>query len=391
MQALLTQVQQRSYALLVVILAITLAACSPDLPPPPAVPAVFVSPVMNSSSYTQRVLFGIVRPRVETELAFRTGGKIIERLVDVGQNVRAGQALARIDRTDYELEVQSASQQQRAAEVDAVQAANDAARFKRLLENGSVGAADAERQQARADATAARLAQALKQSALARNRAGYTVLVAPFDGVVTSVNFEVGQMVDDSRPVLNVAKLEELEVQVDVPESLVAGLESWKANARLNEQNERLMPLRLRELAPSASAATRTFRARYVFAGPAPDKDLRIGMTAEVLLQRQERLVGAELPIGALLVAAPDTATTAAVASATNTSVWVVDAKTGVLKGQPVQLLSQTTEHIRVAGLIDGALVVTVGAQKLDPGLTVRPVQRPLVSTSVAKAEEAKR
>jgi RND family efflux transporter MFP subunit len=390
MQALHSTGRTRPAALAAITVACALAACSPKPAAPPVVPSVFVSPVSNDSGSAQRVLFGSVRPRVEAELAFRTGGKITARLVELGQSVRAGQALARIDPTDYQLAVQAAAEQQRAAEVDAVQAASDAARFKRLLADGSVGAADAERQQARADAAAARLAQALKQSELARNRAGYAVLVAPFDGVVTSVRFETGQMVDDSRPVLGLARPGELEVQVDLPEALVAGLKSWKASLHGGEPGDDPVALRLSELAPSATAATRTFRARYAFAGAAPRADLRMGMTAEVRLQQAGRAAGAELPIGALLVA-PSGDGAPASAKSVGPSVWVVDAKTGALARRPVQLLSQTTDRVRVAGLPDGALVVTVGAQKLDAGLKVKPVQRPLAQVNAALTPAALR
>lgn len=370
-------------------LTILLAACSPKPAAPPLVPSVFVSPVRNDSGATQRVLFGSVRPRVEADLSFRTGGKVTARLVELGQNVRAGQPLARIDPADYQLAVQAAAEQQRAAEVDAAQAASDAARFKRLLADGSVGAADAERQQARADAAAARLVQAQKQSELALNRAGYAVLTAPFDGVVTGLRFEVGQMVDDKQPVLSLARPGELEVVVDVPEGLVAGLKGWQASVVPGDATDGAaatpLPLRLRELAPSANAATRTTRARYALAAPADGQPLRMGMTAQVRMQRNGGPAGAELPLSALLV----TATASPAASATagaGPSVWLVDARTGALQRQPVQLLSQTTDHVRVAGLPEGALVVSVGAQKLDAGLKVQPVQRPLAAMAAGAA-----
>ena len=140
-------------------LALALTACAPKAAPAPVVQSVYVTPVRNDNGTAQRVLFGSVRPRVEADLSFRTGGKLTERLVELGQSVRTGQVLARIDPADYQLAAQAAAEQQRAAEVDAVQSASDAARFKRLLADGSVGAADAERQQARADAAAARLIQ----------------------------------------------------------------------------------------------------------------------------------------------------------------------------------------------------------------------------------------
>ncbi len=371
-------------------LTIALTACAPKTAPAPIVQSVYVSPVRNDNGAAQRVLFGSVRPRVESDLSFRTGGTVTERLVELGQSVRAGQALARIDPADYQLAVQAASEQQRAAEVDAVQANSDAARFNRLLADGSVGAADAERQQARADAAAARLVQAQKQSDLARNRAGYAVLTAPFDGVVTAVRFEIGQVVDDKQSVLSLAKPGELEVVVDVPEQLLAGLKAWQASAMLGNAADpsqaNPVALRLRELAPSANAATRTTRARYALAAPAQSSDLHMGMSAEVRLQQVGRISGAELPLGALLVTnTNDNAGKASEsASIAGPSVWLVEAKTGALKRQAVQLLSQSIDQVRVAGLEDGALVVSVGAQKLDAGLKVQPVQRPLVALGAA-------
>lgn len=381
--------------LAMLVLLAMLAACSPAPAPTPVVPAVFVSPVHNDVGGVQRVLHGSVRPRIEAEVGFRTGGKVTQRMVELGQSVRAGQALARLDPADYQLAVQAAADQQRAAEVDAAQAASDAARFARLTADGSVGAADAERQQARADAAAARLAQARRQSELARNRVGYTVLTAPFDGVVTAVRFETGQTVGDTQGVLSLARPGELEVVVDVPESIVADLRSWEAHAvtgtAVGAPDARPVPLRLRELAPSANAATRTTRARFAPVAPAGAPALRMGMTAEVRLTQAGSERGAELPVGALIVTgaveSPRPVPATATASAPTTpgrdaAVWRVDPQSGALTRQPVRLLSQTTDHVRVAGLPDAALVVTVGAQKLDAGMTVRPVPRPLAAAT---------
>ena len=366
--------------------AALLTACTPPPAAAPVVPAVYVTPVRNDSGSADRVLSATVRPRVESEIAFRTGGKVTARLVELGQTVRSGQALARIDAVDYQLAVQAAVEQQRAAEVDAVQSASDAARFQRLLADGSVGAADAERQQARADAAAARLTQARSQLDLARNRAGYAVLAAPFDGVITALRFEPGQVVAEGQTVLSIARPGELEVQADVPEALAPSLKDWQASARLGPVGQKHgdsktteVPLRLRELAPSASASTRTYRARFTITAPPPGAgpvrmELRIGMTAELRLALPGRVSAAELPLSALLMTGANTDGTA------RPAVWLADAKTGALTRQPVTLLSQTTETVRVAGLADGALVVSVGAQKLDGGMQVQPVPRPLAA-----------
>jgi membrane fusion protein, multidrug efflux system len=194
-----------------------------------------------------------------------------------------------------------------------------------------------------------------------------------------------------------------MEVQVDVPETLVAGLKAWTASARLGQgdgtslaQTELL--LRLREVAPSAAVASRTYRVRYALGSLPPGADVRMGMTAELRLRQQGRTTGAELPVSALLMTgaatdAPHGATTfiaapvpASSAAPSTAAVWLVDAKTGSLQRKPVQVLSQSTEHVRVAGLPDGAQVVSVGAHKLDAGLKVQPVQRPLAAVAAVAA-----
>ena len=355
-----------------------LVACSPKTSEAPIVPAVYVDVIGNDLGNMQRKLFGIVQPRVESELAFRIGGKVAKRLVDVGAIVRKGQVLAKLDQEDVALALDAALQQQRQAEVDAVQAANDAARFQKLVQDGSVGVADAERQQARADAAAARLEQAIKQAALARNQAGYAVLLAPFDGAVTQIRIEEGQVVNAGQPVLGLARPNELEVQVDVPESMATELKDWTAIAHIGEPDAKDIPLRLREISPIASRETRTYRARFALATKTAPTNLLMGKTAYVLLQRAGQMPSAELPIGALLMTASSNGVSESLLSRDTPMVWVVEPDSGLLQARPVQWLSQTTNHVRVSGLADGELVVTVGAQTLDAGLTVRPIQRPL-------------
>lgn len=199
-----------------------LTGCSDKPAPQAAVRTVYVSTVAAADESDLRSFTASVRARVETELAFRTGGKIVQRLVDVGTQVRAGQALARLDTNDYALAVQAAEDQVRAARVDAEQSASDEARFRRLSAEGSVGMADHERQKARADAAAARLSQAQSQLALARNRDTYTTLVAPYDGVVTALRIEMGQVVAEGQPVLAVARDGEREIVADIQRSGLA-------------------------------------------------------------------------------------------------------------------------------------------------------------------------
>lgn len=367
---------RRHHAIALVLSPLALAmlgACAPKDAPAPQPKPVYVTPVRLDAGAMERRFTATVRPRVESDLALRVGGKVLARQVEVGQTVRAGQVLARIDAADYELALHAAAEQQRAAQVDATQSASDAARFARLVDDGSIGSADLERQRARADAARARLDQAQQQTALARNRVGYAVLRAPFDGVVTALRFESGQVVGEGQPLITLAQPGELEVVADLPEGLAGDLDKAQAQAVAWEGARQPQSLRLRELSPSAAAATRTFRARYALADAKAKPGWRIGSTVELTLRQSGATRSATVPVTALL----NTGATPAV--------WIADAKTGALRQQPVAIVAQSTDHARVTGVADGALVVSVGAQKLDAGLKVRPVQRPLDATLLAE------
>ena len=177
--------------------------------------------------------------------------------------MKAGQPLARLDPADYPLAVGAATDQVRAATVDAHQAASDEARLRRLLADGSVGAADHERQKARADAAAARLEQAAGSStwrAIARATRRWS---RPTPASITGLQIERGQVVAEGQPVLSLARDGELEVVADLPEEWVGRVRTLAATASALARRQVSLRLVLRELSPLANAQGRTFRARF--------------------------------------------------------------------------------------------------------------------------------
>ena len=351
--------------------ACALAACSAPPAPVAVVKPVFVTTVTPAASGQTRAFTSVVHARVETDMGFRTGGKVVERRVEVGDVVKAGQALASLDPADYRLAVSAAADQVQAASVDAQQAASDEARMRRLLADGSVGSADHERQKARADAAAARLDQARRQLDLARNREGYATLVAPYAGVVTALRFERGQVVTEGQPVLSLARDGEREIVADLPEEWVGRVRSLTAVATpwhdAAQDAKAPLQLVLRELSPLASAQGRTFRVRYAAApeSRAQVAALPLGSTMQLNLSGPTA--------GAATAALPVTALVKASGSA---GVWVLDAKGSGLAFQPVQVVGMDDAWVHVTGLAAGSRVVSVGAQKLDAGIKVRAVER---------------
>jgi RND family efflux transporter MFP subunit len=347
--------------------SLLLTACSEPPAPAAVVKPVFVTTVKPANSAQVRSFTSVVRARVETELGFRTGGKVVERLVEVGDSVKAGQVLARLDPADYQLAVKAAADQMQAASVDAQQAASDEARFRRLLADGSVGAADHERQKARADAAAARLDQAKRQLELARNREAYATLVAPYAGVVTTLRFERGQVVAEGQPVLSLARDGEREIVAELPEDWVGRARSLVATAAPWNDPASQVRLVLRELSPQASVQGRTYRARY---SDAPDSRasmdaLPLGSTMQLTLSGQQAGPAATvLPVSAL------------VKGSGPAGVWTVNAGGSGLVFTPVQVVSIDDATVQVTGLATGSKVVSVGAQKLDAGTAVRTIER---------------
>lgn len=356
-----------------------MAGCSEPPAPPAVVKPVYVTTVGQTASTQTRSFTSVVRARVESDLAFRTGGKVIERPVEIGDRVKAGQVLARLDPADHRLAVQAASDQVQAATVDAQQAASDEARFRRLLADGSVGAADHERQKARADAAAARLDQARRQLELARNREGYANLVAPYAGVVTAIRFERGQVVPEGQPVVTLAREGDNEVVVDLPEDWVGRARGLTATAAPWTDPTASLRLVLRELSPQAAAPGRTYRARYAAAAEsrAHVSALPLGSTMQLTLSApQAGPATVSLPVSALLKGSGPA------------GVWVLNAKGSGLVFTPVQVVSVDQASVQVTGLATGSRVVSVGAQKLDARTVVRALERApeAASTTVAKS-----
>lgn len=361
--------------------SLLMAGCSEPPPPAAVLKPVFVTTVAPTASAQARTFTSLVRARVESDIAFRTGGKVIERLVEVGQSVKAGQLLARLDPADYQLAVKAASDQVQAATVDAQQAASDEARFRRLLADGSVGAADHERQKARADAAAARQDQARRQLELARNREGYAALVAPYTGVVTALRFEHGQVVAEGQPVVSLARVGDKEVVVDLPEDWVGRARSLTATAAPWADSAAKLRLVLRELAPQASTQGRTYRARYAAApeSRAQVSALLLGSTVQLTLAApQAGPATVSLPVSALLKGSgPE-------------GVWTLNAKGSSLVFTPVKVVSIDDATVHVTGLTAGSRVVSVGAQKLDAGSPVRAIER-TPETAVTTVAEGRR
>ena len=353
-----------SLAPALVVVAVTavavLSACT-SKPPPEPLRAVRTAEVRYDKSHETNRYFGSVQARYEVDQGFRVGGKVMARKVDVGQRVRQGDVIAVLDDTDYKLAVEAAQQQVAAAQAQAKQAQSDRDRLNALKADGSVSPSDDEKAQSHAQTTHATAEAEARKLELARNRLEYTALRASQDGVVTSVKFEVGQVVAEGQPIVSIAKDVEPEIVVNVPEDQLSVFKASTYNASLTSAPDQSFEVVLRELSPQAAATTRTFRARLKPATPRP---LPLGASATLVIERPAGDSSA-----AVIPAAAITQNNG------KPAVWVVRREgsdaAGTVRLVDVQVHSYRNDEVFVSGPSSGELVVTAGVQKMAPGLKV--------------------
>ncbi|MES1987126.1 MAG: efflux RND transporter periplasmic adaptor subunit, partial [Pseudomonadota bacterium] len=210
--------------LIILSIGLLLAACQkPADPSPPPRPALVVI-AGESAANNAMVLVGEVKSRYESNQSFRIGGKIIERKVEVGSQVKKGQLLARLDATDTNLSAQAASADVRAAEASYGLAQAEVERQRTLFNKKFISASALDLREAELKTSAARLQQVKAQAAVSGNQSRYTALIADRDGVVTQIHAEPGQVVEVGAVIAQIVDTKQIEVLVAVPESRMAKL-----------------------------------------------------------------------------------------------------------------------------------------------------------------------
>jgi RND family efflux transporter MFP subunit len=333
------------------------AAVGAEEPRPVRVQTVSFTAAQDSITYP-----GTVQARVQASLGFRIGGKVIERLVDIGDHVITGQVLARLDPVDPQLALEADAQVVRAAEAEAVNARADFQRYQRMG-RGSPAFLPSEfdKRQAALDGAEARLTQAQRQLTMANDQLVYTTLRADADGVITGLRLEVGQVVPAGQTAFTLAHTAETEIVVDVPENRLPNIRAAQTvSIGLWSQPDKLLTGRVREIGALADAVSRTFMVKVTIVEPPPDT-LGLGMTASVRFARPARQQVAILPASAV------------VSINGIPSVWVLDpaAQRAVARPVTVAAWSGDGDVSISAGVDSGAQVVTAGAALLDSSIPV--------------------
>lgn len=326
---------------------------------PPARP-VLVTTIRYRPAEEPHGFVAVIRPRVEFDLAFRVAGKVARRLVDVGQRVKAGDVLARLDDADFRLQLAQAGAEAKAAAAALEQARADEKRSRDLRRAGWQPQAAHDRTATAVEEAQGRLTRAERAGELARNALDYAALVAESDGIVTATSIEPGQVIGVGQAAIRVARLDEKEALIAAPEQWLERIRSGRALLTLWSDPSKRHEARLRELSPVPDAATRTYAARFSLVDP--DPALAFGMSATLTITDSASPPVALVPLTAL------------VDRGHGPGVWTVDAA-GRLGFAAVSVLGYGTSEARISGgVAEGTRVVALGAHKLDSEQTVRIV-----------------
>jgi RND family efflux transporter MFP subunit len=350
---------------LVYALPIVLAACGDKPPADPRTAAPLVETVLVQAAPSTALSFsGIVGARVQSDLGFRVPGKVVQRLVDVGQTVRRGQPLMRIDPVDLGLQARAQAEAVTAARARAHQAGDDETRYRDLVAEGAVSASAYEQLKAAADSARAALSAAEAQYDVARNTAGYALLVADADGVVVDTLAEPGQVVGAGQTVVRLAHAGPREAIVHLPETVRPRIGTQAQAMLYGGQGGGLA--RLRQLADAADRVTRTYEAKYVLDGALANAPL--GSTVTLRLDGgggNENAKSLQVPAGAVLDAGK------------GSGVWAVAGDPAKVTWRRVDVLGIGDDTARVRGdLKPGDRVVALGAHLLHEGDKVRDKAR---------------
>jgi RND family efflux transporter MFP subunit len=343
------------------LVAIALAGCNDQVAQKPApTRPVLVATAHYEAETPERSFVGTIRPRIEADMGFRVAGKVAKRLVEVGQTVEVGEPLATLDEVDLKLQAEQAVAELNAATGVVAQAVAAETRAKDLKAKGWTTDAQLDSAKAAADEARARLNRAERSVELTKNSLSYATLEADARGVVTATLVEPGQVVAAGQTAIRVARFAEKEAVVAIPETLVGRAKAGAATVTLWSEPDKKYEARLREISPSADPATRTYLAKFSLPG-AGDK-VELGMTATLTLSDPATQRVARLPLSALFRQGGEA------------SFYVVDDK-GDIALQPVQVKSYESNDVVITGGVDeGAKVVALGVQKLDPTMKVKVV-----------------
>ena len=304
-------------------------------------------------------LTGQIRAQNEVALAFRIDGRLLERLVSVGDLVQPGQLIGKLNSDNETNALRSAEADVEVARAALTKAQGTEGRQKELLSRGFTTRAQYDQALQQLQTTQANLDSAQARLRIAQDRLGYTELHADAAGAVTAKGAEPGEVVRAGQMIVQVARQDGRDAVFDVPAQLMrTAPRDPLVEVALSDDPSVKTTGRVREVAPQADPVTRTFQVKIGLTNPPAAMRLGATVTGHVSLNAEQVIA---LPGSALF---DDNGKSA---------VWVVDPTAQTVSLRSIDVARYDPGLVIVSkGLQDGEIVVTAGVQILHPGQKVR-------------------
>ncbi len=347
------------------ILLLSVTACQKVETTEKSIRPALVMQVEASNAQNKLSIVGEIQPRYSAVQAFRIGGKIVKRYVEIGEPVKKGQLIAKIDASDANLSVEANEAAIQAAKANLSFAKSELARQQKLLDKAFISPSALERYQTSFDTAKARLKQVSAQNAVTINQSAYTRLNADRTGVVNQIKAEPGQVVAAGEPVVTIISPQTLEVHVQVAESSIDKIElKQKVKVKLwSSDSQKTYPATVREIAPVANPVTRTYLVKITL--NQIDSKMKMGMTATAIIPTSLQT----------LYMIPGTAV---VQRGDQAIIWQVNADNTV-SASPVKIAQYHENGVLISsGINQGQTIVIAGAHVLTDGQAIEPMLRAL-------------
>ncbi len=342
------------------VASLVASGCSREPPPAPLIRPVLTTVIRFGATGEPLSLSGQIEAQNQTNLAFRIGGRLVERRVSVGDTVSPGQLVARIESQDAKNALSSTRADLASAAATLVQARNNEARYRSLVSTGVVSRAQYDDAQQQLAAAQSRVSAANASVQTAQDNVGYTDLQSNVAGSVTAKGAEPGEVVQAGQMIVQVAQKGGKDAVFNVPAALMRQSNNKPPTVSVALADDpRIATIgHVREISPQADPTTGTYVVKVGLDSP-PDT-MRLGAT----------VVGSVVTSPEPVASVPGTAL---IQMEGKPAVWVVDPATGKVAARAVGVVRyESAAAVISSGVKDGDIVVIAGTHALRPGQQVK-------------------
>lgn len=361
-------------SVLIVIITLSISSCSKqEAEEKQIIRPVRAFQIPGAGQFAQRNFPGRAKATQEIDLAFRVAGPLIEFPVNVGDQVKEGELVARIDPRDFEVAVQSAQAKLDNAKASSVRAESEYRRELNILKQdpGATSQTAVDRKREQRDSARANINSFQANLDSAQDQLAYTFLKAPFDGNVVNTFVENFENVQAKQPILRILDDSSIEMVVNIPESLISLARHVEdVKVVFDSFPDTQIPAQIKEIGTEASATTRTYPVTLIMNQPEGIKILP-GMAGKASgkppKDMDKQFVGIEIPINSVFTDE----------TSGNTFVWVIDETSSTVTKRQVEVGKVTERGMRIiSGLKEGEVIASAGVHYLLEGQKVKLEQK---------------